>query len=122
LQTDPGSTPRIEVITKDKTPQHIKLDKLTPVEKPLFDRFAGLGWEIIGLDSKQQSSKAFVLPKTEEYFVRKRHYLFSQNMILEGALVIISRCMVEFFRKLTYFDASPSVRKLAGLMWTALWS
>ncbi|HAK59414.1 MAG TPA: aldehyde dehydrogenase, partial [Nitrospiraceae bacterium] len=35
-------------------------------------------------------------------------------------LVITSKHMAVFFRKLAYFEASPSSRKLAGLMWTAL--
>lgn len=36
--------------------------------------------------------------------------------------LITSKRMLEFFRKLAYFEASPSIRKLVGLMWTALWS
>jgi hypothetical protein len=35
-------------------------------------------------------------------------------------LVITSKRMLEFFKELTYFEASPSVRKLLGLIWTAL--
>jgi acyl-CoA reductase-like NAD-dependent aldehyde dehydrogenase len=35
-------------------------------------------------------------------------------------LVITSKRMLQFFKKLAYFEASPSVRKLLGLIWTAL--
>lgn len=37
-------------------------------------------------------------------------------------IVVTSKNMIEFTRKLAYFEASPSVGKLASLMWTALWS
>ena len=43
----------------DKTPAHIKLDERNHVEKPLLDQLAGLGWEIIDLDSKQHPSDTF---------------------------------------------------------------
>ncbi len=46
-------------MTRDKTPQHIKLDERNHVEKPLLDQLAGLGWEIRDLDSKQQPSDSF---------------------------------------------------------------
>ncbi len=35
----------------------IKLAERNHVEKPLLDQLASLGWEILDLDSKQQSSK-----------------------------------------------------------------
>jgi len=40
-------------MNQDKTPPHIKLDERNHVEKPLLDQFAGLGWDIIDLDNKQ---------------------------------------------------------------------
>ncbi len=38
----------------DQTPQHIKLYERNHVEKLLLDQLAGLGWEIIDLDNKQE--------------------------------------------------------------------
>jgi type I restriction enzyme R subunit len=38
---------------RDKTPPYIKIDERNHVEKPLLDQLAGLGWEIIDLDTKQ---------------------------------------------------------------------
>jgi type I restriction enzyme R subunit len=46
-------------MTLDKTPLHIKIDERNHVEKPLLDQLAGLGWEIIGLDSKQHPADTF---------------------------------------------------------------
>ena len=43
----------------DKTPQHIRLDERTHVEKPLLDQLAGLGWEIIDLDNKQHPGATY---------------------------------------------------------------
>jgi type I restriction enzyme R subunit len=43
----------------DKTPEDIKLDERHHVEKPLLDQLAGLQWEVIDLDSKQQPSDTF---------------------------------------------------------------
>lgn len=43
-------------MSTDKTPTHIKLDERNHVEKPLLDQLAGLGWEIIDLDSTQNPS------------------------------------------------------------------
>ena len=40
-------------MSTDKTPKHIRIDERNHVEKPLLDQLAGLGWEIIDLDSKQ---------------------------------------------------------------------
>ena len=37
----------------DKVAAEIKLDERNHVEKPLLDQLAGLGWQIIDLDSKQ---------------------------------------------------------------------
>ena len=39
---------------KINTSAHIKLDERNHVEKPLLDQLAGLGWEIIDLDSTQR--------------------------------------------------------------------
>jgi type I restriction enzyme R subunit len=39
---------------RDATPTHIKIDERNHVEKPLLDQLAGLKWEIIDLDTKQQ--------------------------------------------------------------------
>lgn len=41
------------------TPQHIKLDERNHVEKPLMDQLAGLGWEVLDLDSKQPPAASF---------------------------------------------------------------
>jgi len=46
-------------MTQDKAPPNIKLDERNHVEKPLLDQLAGLGWEIIDLDSKQQPADTF---------------------------------------------------------------
>ena len=43
----------------DRTPQHIKLDERNHVEKPLLDQLAGLGWEILDLDNKQNPGDTF---------------------------------------------------------------
>ncbi len=43
----------------DKTPKHIKIDERNHVEKPLLDQLAGLGWEIIDLEMKQQPAQSF---------------------------------------------------------------
>jgi type I restriction enzyme R subunit len=43
----------------DKTAREIKLDERNHVEKPLLDQLAGLGWEILGLDSKQHPADTF---------------------------------------------------------------
>src|SRR5262245_27817427 len=43
----------------DKTAEHIKLHERHHVEKPLLDQLAGLQWEVIDLDSKQQPSDTF---------------------------------------------------------------
>jgi type I restriction enzyme, R subunit len=46
-------------MTADKTPPHIRLDERNHVEKPLLDQLAGLGWEVIDLDSKQHPGDSF---------------------------------------------------------------
>lgn len=43
----------------DKTTKEIKLDERNHVEKPLLDQLAGLGWQVLDLDSKQQPGDAF---------------------------------------------------------------
>ena len=43
----------------DKTAKEIKLDERNHVEKPLLDQLAGLHWQVIDLDSKQQPSDTF---------------------------------------------------------------
>jgi type I restriction enzyme R subunit len=52
-------------MSNDKTPQYLKLDERNHVEKPLLDQLAGLGWEIIDLDSKQHPSDSFRQSFTE---------------------------------------------------------
>jgi type I restriction enzyme, R subunit len=37
-----------------QTSQAIKLDERNHVEKPLLDQLAGLGWEVLDLEMKQQ--------------------------------------------------------------------
>jgi len=46
-------------VIQDKIPLHIKLDERNHVEKPLLDQLAGLGWEIIDLDSKQHPRDSY---------------------------------------------------------------
>lgn len=50
---------------KNKTPANIRIDERNHVEKPLLDQLAGLGWEIIDLDSKQQPSDSYRQSFTE---------------------------------------------------------
>jgi type I restriction enzyme R subunit len=40
----------------DQTAREIKLDERNHVEKPLLDQLAGLQWELVDRDSKQQPS------------------------------------------------------------------
>ena len=42
-----------------KLAKEIKLDERNHVEKPLLDQLAGLGWEVIDLDSKQHPGDTF---------------------------------------------------------------
>jgi len=43
----------------DKTAQEIRLDERNHVEKPFLDQLAGLGWEVLDCDSKQQPGDTF---------------------------------------------------------------
>lgn len=43
----------------NKTPAHIRLDERNHVEKPLLDQLAGLGWEVIDLEMKQEPKQTF---------------------------------------------------------------
>jgi type I restriction enzyme, R subunit len=43
---------------QDNTPAHIRLDERNHVEKPLLDQLAGLGWEIIDLNSHQTPAQS----------------------------------------------------------------
>ena len=43
---------------QDKTPPYIKLDERNHVERPLLDQLAGLGWEVIDLDSSQTPAQS----------------------------------------------------------------
>jgi type I restriction enzyme R subunit len=52
-------------MTQDKTPQYLKLDERNHVEKPLLDQLAGLKWEIIDLDNKQNPGDSFRQSFTE---------------------------------------------------------
>lgn len=47
------------MMPSDKTPQHIRLDERNHVEKPLLDQLAGLGWEVIDLEMKQEPKQTF---------------------------------------------------------------
>jgi len=49
----------------DKTAKELKLDERNHVEKPLLDQLAGLEWEVIDLDGKQQPSDTFRTTFTE---------------------------------------------------------
>lgn len=44
---------------QDKTPAHIRLDERNHVEQPLFDQLAGLGWEVLDLEMKQEPKQSF---------------------------------------------------------------
>jgi type I restriction enzyme, R subunit len=51
----------------DKTAREIRLDERNHVEKPLLDQLARLHWEIIDLDSKQESfTEVVMLPVLRE--------------------------------------------------------
>lgn len=52
-------------MSQDKTVQHIKIDERNHVEKPLLDQLAGLGWEILDLDSKQHPTDSYRQSFTE---------------------------------------------------------
>lgn len=43
----------------DQTPQAVKLDERNHVEKPLLDQLAGLSWEVLDLEMKQQPGETF---------------------------------------------------------------
>jgi len=43
----------------NQTPQAVKLDERNHVEKPLLDQLAGLGWEVLDLEMKQQPGETF---------------------------------------------------------------
>ena len=44
---------------KDNTPEYIKIDERTHVEKPLLDQLQGLGWIVLDLDTKQKASDTY---------------------------------------------------------------
>lgn len=44
---------------QDKTPAHIRLDERNHVEKPLLEQLAGLGWEVLDLEMKQEPKLSF---------------------------------------------------------------
>lgn len=44
---------------QDKTPAHIRLDERNHVERPLLDQLAGLGWEVLDLEMKQEPKQSF---------------------------------------------------------------
>ena len=46
-------------MTIEKTPPHIRLDERNHVEKPLLYQLAGLGWEVLDLDNKQDPAESF---------------------------------------------------------------
>jgi len=52
-------------MNKDRSPEYIRIDERNHVEKPLLNQLAGLGWEIIDLDSKQLPSASFRQSFTE---------------------------------------------------------
>jgi type I restriction enzyme, R subunit len=52
-------------MTQPGTPAHIKLNECNHVEKPFLDQLAGLGWEIIDLDTKQHPGDSFRVTFTE---------------------------------------------------------
>lgn len=46
-------------MTHDNISAHVKLDERNHVEEPLLKQLAGLGWEVLDLDSKQHASDTF---------------------------------------------------------------
>jgi len=52
-------------MNQDKTPPHIKIDERNHVEKPFLDQLAGLGWDILDLDSKQHPKDSYRQSFTE---------------------------------------------------------
>ena len=44
---------------ENKSFQYLRLDERNHVENPFLDQLAGLGWEIIDLDSKQHTGDTF---------------------------------------------------------------
>jgi len=84
-------------MTQDKTPQHIKLDERDHVENPLLDQLAGLGWEIRDLDSKQQSSKAFVFTENRKMFCKEKIPCFlTKGNIVGLCNIMISKYYLRF--------------------------
>lgn len=52
-------------MTKDKTPEYIRIDERNHVEKPLLEQLQGLGWTILDLDLKQEVSDTYRQSFTE---------------------------------------------------------
>jgi len=55
---------------KNKMLEQIKIDERNHVEKPLLDQLAGLGWDIIDLDSKQHPQDSYRKSFTEVVMVQ----------------------------------------------------
>lgn len=67
-------------MTREKTPRSIKIDERNTVEKPLLDQLAGLGWDVIDLDGKQQPEATY----------RKNFAEFVMEPVLQDQLKIIN--------------------------------
>jgi len=52
-------------MNQDKTPPHIKIDERNHVEKPFLEQIAGLGWDILDLDSMQYPKDSYRQSFTE---------------------------------------------------------
>lgn len=85
------------MLTELKSAAVIKLDERNHVEKPLLDQLAGLGWEILDLDSKQQSSKTLVFAENRTTFCKENILCFlTKGNIVGLCNIMISKCYLRF--------------------------
>ena len=56
---EPEAEREAHMPVSDKVAKEIKLDERNHVEKPLLDQLAGLGWQVLDLDSKQHPVDTF---------------------------------------------------------------
>lgn len=64
-------------MSRKNTSEQIRLDERNHVEKPLLDQLAGLDWEIIDLEMKQQTkaSQRAMIPYTKQSRVNDSGFL-----------------------------------------------
>jgi len=76
---------------------YIKLNERNHVEKPMLDQLAGLGWKILDLDSKQQSSKALVFTENRKMYCKKKTLCYLIKYYIAGLCnVMISKYYLRF--------------------------